>query len=124
MEPAISEVSRFLREIPAELLDGLERPGARNPQFRQERNYKGTSYNTVDAVQGFLKSKGKGVGAKGAARGAAGSWTVGTRVKHPKYGFGTVLRTEGSGADAKLTISFSNYGLKKVIAKFASLTVV
>ncbi len=124
MEPSISEVSRFLREIPAELLDGLERPGARNPQFRQERNYKGTSYNTVDAVQGFLKSKGKGVGAKGAARGAAGSWTVGTRVKHPKYGFGTVLRTEGSGADAKLTISFSNYGLKKVIAKFASLTVV
>ena len=119
MEPMTSEVSRFLREIPQELIDGLHQK-----EFRQERKYSGTSYNTVDAVQGFLKSKGKGAGGKAFGRGRAGSWTAGTRVKHPKYGFGTVLRTEGSGPDTKLTISFSNYGLKKVIAKFASLTVV
>ena len=31
---------------------------------------------------------------------------------------------EGAGDDAKLTVSFSNFGLKKMIAKYASLEVV
>jgi DNA helicase-2/ATP-dependent DNA helicase PcrA len=116
MEPSVSEVSRFLREIPPELVDGFQQA-----EFRQERKYVGNSYNTVDAVQGFLKSKGKSAGGNPSGGGAL---SAGTRVKHPKYGFGTVLRTQGSGADAKLTVSFSNYGLKKLIAKFASLKVV
>jgi DNA helicase-2/ATP-dependent DNA helicase PcrA len=45
-------------------------------------------------------------------------------VKHPKYGFGTVLRAEGTGSEAKLTISFPNFGLKKLVARYASLEVV
>ena len=36
----------------------------------------------------------------------AGTWTLGTRVKHAKYGYGTILRTEGAGDDLKLTVSF------------------
>ena len=46
---------------------------------------------------------------------------MGARVKHPKYGYGTILRTEGAGDDLKLTISFISYGLKKLIAKYAEL---
>jgi DNA helicase-2/ATP-dependent DNA helicase PcrA len=42
-------------------------------------------------------------------------------VQHPKFGLGTILRTEGSGDEAKLTVSFSNFGLKKMVAKYASL---
>jgi len=42
-------------------------------------------------------------------------------VRHPKYGRGTVLRREGDGEDAKLTISFPGYGLKKIIEKFAGI---
>ena len=36
-------------------------------------------------------------------------------------GFRTVLRREGEGDDAKLTISFPGYGLKKIIEKFAGI---
>ncbi len=50
-----------------------------------------------------------------------GSQHVGSIVQHPKYGRGTVLRQEGDGEDAKLTVSFPGYGLKKLIAKLAGL---
>jgi DNA helicase II / ATP-dependent DNA helicase PcrA len=40
---------------------------------------------------------------------------------HPKYGTGTVVRREGEGDDAKLTIQFQNYGLKKLVEKYAGL---
>jgi ATP-dependent DNA helicase UvrD/PcrA len=46
---------------------------------------------------------------------------AGSTVRHPKYGRGTVLRREGEGDDAKLTISFPGYGLKKIIEKFAGI---
>jgi DNA helicase-2/ATP-dependent DNA helicase PcrA len=45
----------------------------------------------------------------------------GATVYHPKYGRGTLLRKEGDGEEAKLTISFAGHGLKKLIAKYASL---
>ncbi|MBX5495613.1 MAG: UvrD-helicase domain-containing protein, partial [Bryobacteraceae bacterium] len=44
-------------------------------------------------------------------------------VQHPKYGRGTVLRQEGDGEEAKLTVSFPGYGLKKLIAKYAGIKV-
>ena len=43
----------------------------------------------------------------------------GSTVHHPKYGRGTVVRKEGDGEDAKLTVMFPGHGLKKIIAKFA-----
>ncbi len=55
-------------------------------------------------------------------RGAAGI-KQGTTVQHPKYGRGTVLRREGDGEDAKLTISFPGYGLKKIVEKFAGIKI-
>lgn len=45
----------------------------------------------------------------------------GQRVRHSKYGEGTVLLREGDGDDAKLTVMFSRHGLKKLIEKFANL---
>ncbi len=46
---------------------------------------------------------------------------AGATVRHPKYGRGTVLRREGEGDDAKLTVSFPGYGLKKLIEKYAGI---
>jgi len=46
---------------------------------------------------------------------------MGTRVKPDKCGYGTLLRTEIDGEDMKLTVSFINHGLKKMIAKYAEL---
>ena len=48
---------------------------------------------------------------------------AGATVKHPVYGRGTVLRREGDGEDAKLTISFPGHGLKKIVEKYAGIKV-
>ena len=45
----------------------------------------------------------------------------GQRVRHVKYGEGTILMREGDGEDAKLTVLFSRHGLKKLMEKFANL---
>jgi DNA helicase II / ATP-dependent DNA helicase PcrA len=45
----------------------------------------------------------------------------GARVRHAKYGEGTVLMREGEGEDAKLTILFERHGMKKLMEKFANL---
>jgi len=45
----------------------------------------------------------------------------GQRVRHPKYGEGTVFRREGEGEDAKVTVQFQRFGIKKLVEKFAQL---
>ena len=45
----------------------------------------------------------------------------GQRVRHPKYGEGVIFRREGDGEDAKLTVQFSQHGVKKLVEKFAQL---
>jgi DNA helicase II / ATP-dependent DNA helicase PcrA len=45
----------------------------------------------------------------------------GQRVRHAKYGEGTVLMREGDGEDAKLTVLFARHGMKKLMEKFANL---
>ncbi len=45
----------------------------------------------------------------------------GSRVRHPLFGVGTVLRREGEGDDLKVTVSFPGVGAKKLVARFAGL---
>ena len=45
----------------------------------------------------------------------------GQRVRHGKYGEGTILYREGEGDDAKLTVMFNRHGMKKLMEKFANL---
>jgi DNA helicase-2/ATP-dependent DNA helicase PcrA len=45
----------------------------------------------------------------------------GQRVRHPKYGDGVVFRREGDGDDAKITVQFTKFGVKKLVEKFAQL---
>jgi DNA helicase II / ATP-dependent DNA helicase PcrA len=52
--------------------------------------------------------------------GAAGL-KKGQRVRHSKYGEGTVVMREGDGDEAKLTVLFPQHGLKKLMEKFANL---
>src|SRR5438552_6807139 len=118
----VSEPSRFLTEIPQEL---VEEVGER--RRRAAMKYEGSSYDTVDAVMKVLgggESKSSPVykPSEGKKK-PAGTWSLGTRVKHAKYGYGTILRTEGSGEDLKLTVSFISHGLKKMIAKYAELEI-
>jgi DNA helicase-2/ATP-dependent DNA helicase PcrA len=46
---------------------------------------------------------------------------AGMTVVHPKYGTGTVVRREGEGENAKITVNFSRFGLKKLVEKYAGL---
>jgi DNA helicase-2/ATP-dependent DNA helicase PcrA len=55
-----------------------------------------------------------------AATGEAGL-KKGQRVRHSKYGEGTILMREGDGEDAKLTVLFNQHGMKKLMEKFANL---
>jgi len=45
----------------------------------------------------------------------------GQRVRHAKYGEGTVLFREGDGESAKVTVMFNQAGMKKLVEKFANL---
>jgi DNA helicase-2/ATP-dependent DNA helicase PcrA len=46
---------------------------------------------------------------------------TGMTVQHPTYGTGTVVRREGEGDDAKITVNFPRFGLKKLVEKYAGL---
>ena len=45
----------------------------------------------------------------------------GVKVRHPLFGVGTVLRSEGEGDDLKLTVSFTGIGAKRLVARYAGL---
>ena len=55
------------------------------------------------------------------AAGAKKKIGPGSIVTHPKFGRGTVMKREGDGDEARLTINFPGYGLKKIIEKFAGM---
>jgi DNA helicase-2/ATP-dependent DNA helicase PcrA len=85
--------------------------------------------DSIDNIARFFGGKAGG-GRRGAmarpameiaeTRGAAGL-KKGQRVRHAKYGEGTVLMREGDGEDAKLTVLFIRHGMKKLMEKFANL---
>ena len=84
---------------------------------------------SVDNIARFFGGKGGALkpGALGrpamTVQAASGAHNLqkGQRVRHSKYGEGTILMREGEGEDAKLTVMFARYGMKKLIEKFANL---
>jgi DNA helicase-2/ATP-dependent DNA helicase PcrA len=49
------------------------------------------------------------------------AYAVGTRVFHQHFGRGVVQKREGDGEQLKLTVDFRDYGVKKLLAKFAPM---
>jgi DNA helicase-2/ATP-dependent DNA helicase PcrA len=135
--------SRFLREIPAELIETLGRPRAEVAEVDLEAErflvregarknaYTGKTYNSEDNIQEFFQARGvpasvpqaqpasPAVRPHGPVR--SKGLAAGSTVIHPVYGKGTVVRREGDGENAKLTVSFQNHGLKKLVEKYAGL---
>ncbi len=52
------------------------------------------------------------------------SYRVGSRVRHKIFGEGRIMAIDGSGDNAKITIQFEEHGTKRLISKFANLTVI
>jgi DNA helicase II len=48
-------------------------------------------------------------------------WKMGQKVKHEKFGFGTVINVEGSDNNTRLQIAFQAQGIKWLIAHLAKL---
>jgi DNA helicase II / ATP-dependent DNA helicase PcrA len=64
------------------------------------------------------------VTASAAVRSAAATapaYTVGTQVFHQHFGRGVVQKREGDGEQLKLTVDFRDYGVKKLLAKYAPM---
>lgn len=66
-------------------------------------------------------SLAKPVGNSAPSATAKSGFKKGARVRHKKYGNGTVLNSEGTGDDTKLSIYFEGHGVKKLMQKFANL---
>ena len=105
---------------------GGERGGSRSAAAK--RNLPGKS-DSIDNVARFFGSKA-GIARPGTLsrpamkvdvpEGASGL-RQGQRVRHSKYGEGTVVMREGEGEDAKRTVLFTRHGMKKLMEKFANL---
>ncbi len=101
------------------------KPYAVDPYAGQKKAvYNGTSYNSIDNIAEFFASRGKKFTRPKievpAASGKRG-FRKGDRVRHPKYGEGTVYMREGEGEDSKITVQFPRFGLKKLVEKYAQL---
>jgi DNA helicase-2/ATP-dependent DNA helicase PcrA len=149
--PEASVPSRFLEEVPQELMTDLgspqqrpkttsssdygssrhyayededQRPQYGRPKMPQRNNLAGPTYNSIDNIAEFFASRGKKFTRPKvevpASTGRTG-FKPGQRVIHPKYGEGTVYKREGDGEDAKITVQFPRFGLKKLVEKYAQL---
>ncbi len=159
--PEASVPSRFLEEVPPQLVEelggsrrrdsfasGFSRAGAPAPhKHRAEATHYSyededqsaawnparvkpktptplQSYNSIDNIAEFFASRGKKFHVPKMPpeepKGRRG-FRPGQKVKHPKYGEGTVYQREGDGEDAKITVQFPRFGLKKLVERYAQL---
>ena len=94
------------------------------PASRQKPTVPAKPYNSIENIAEFFASRGKKftvpkipVEEPTGRRG----FRPGQKVRHPKYGEGTVYQREGEGEEAKITVQFPRFGLKKLVEKYAQL---
>ncbi len=91
---------------------------------RQKSTAPAKPYNSIENIAEFFASRGKKFTVpKMPAEEPSGKrgFRPGQKVRHPKYGEGTVYQREGEGEDAKITVQFPRFGLKKLVEKYAQL---
>jgi DNA helicase-2/ATP-dependent DNA helicase PcrA len=124
--------SRFLEDIPRELLDleGEEQPGfgfARPAAMTTERTVhkEPAGHNLAAIFQASLQADAPEAEPSNEVEmipddSVEGIW-IGMKVHHGKFGVGTVRRIEGSGDNQKVTVWFNTVGPKKLLVRFAGL---
>jgi DNA helicase II / ATP-dependent DNA helicase PcrA len=118
-------------KLPGRPLTATPYPQAYNAGPKRTSNYQGKTYNSPDGIKEFLAKQGKpaegrafeqkSTTSSSSSTGSKSGFRANQRVRHAKYGQGLIVRVEGEGEDAKLTVNFPGYGMKKLIAKFAGL---
>jgi len=89
--------SRFLKEIPAELIDEIRPRAQTTAPYARKRS---SSFNDTTSDIGF---------------------SLGDKVSHPSFGDGIVLNYEGVGESASIQINFEAVGTKWLMLSFAKL---
>lgn len=111
-------ISRFVKEIPEELLQG----STWEPKPRDERMFsnpapKKTSMKATPLVAQTYQAKNFGTKIQKNSL----DYGEGDRVKHIKFGEGTVVQINDGGRDFEVTVEFDTAGRKKMFASFAKL---
>jgi DNA helicase-2/ATP-dependent DNA helicase PcrA len=99
---SFSQPSRFIREIPEELVEEIR------PRVQVVRPH-------------YASPRSKGRPAGSMAPGAELGLRLGQRVRHGKFGDGVILNCEGQGAHARVEVNFENVGTKWLVLSYANL---
>ncbi|MBM4195805.1 MAG: DNA helicase II [Gammaproteobacteria bacterium] len=97
---SFAQPSRFIREIPAELVEEL-RPQIRVSRPVYQRQAPGHAGSGLQDPEQPVR--------------------LGQRVRHGKFGEGVVLNCEGNGAHARVQVNFENGGAKWLVMSYANL---
>lgn len=124
-EMNMNRTSRFVNEIPKEWLQQSAQSGHRQTMLREDdhMNLPPRKYGQV-AFASFQKEAIKaGTFDKQVNSINSGElgYAVGDRVKHIKFGEGTVMEIKDGGRDYEVTVTFDGAGIKKMFASFAKL---
>lgn len=117
-ETQYNKVSRFVKEIPRELLSGA---------VRKEKEHKEPKAATYQQAKQIFRAKPYGMPQKPEKSfGTPGNpaslgYQEGDRVRHMKFGEGTVQNIVQGGRDYEVTVDFDKVGVKKMFASFAKL---
>ena len=137
-------VSRFLNEIPEDLLEGYQEafgePDNNKNQMFKDSNYRWTykinekepvmaasNKNTGFAfrtAESFLNNIGKKSAMNANNQIDLSKYEAGVRVFHKKFGEGTINMVEPEGEDLKVDINFDKAGHKRLMAKYANLEII
>ncbi len=121
--------SRFLAEIPGDLIEaaagsqsepGQTRRYEAEPEFSEGYSYRHPAGHGRGG-SGRTPYGGSSRNRSSSSARASRDPLVGTRVRHSKYGVGTIIEVEGEGEERKLTVSFQDYGPKKLLERYANL---
>ena len=116
-ETQYNKMSRFLTEIPVELIASAK--GVRkeeysmpiqNPYVQAKQNFRTRAFAPTKPAQNFGVKTGGGL-----------DYEVGDRVRHMKFGEGLVTGIVEGGRDYEVTVQFDTAGVKKMFAGFAKL---
>lgn len=113
-----NNISRFVREIPAQLLAGtIQKPKIEDiPRQNAFRQAKEAFRSKPIAATNYNTSKNFGSAPKSAL-----DYVAGDQVRHMKFGEGTVMQIVEGGRDYEVTVDFGTAGIKKMFASFAKL---
>ena len=122
-----NEMSRFISEIPEELIEGLDQ-NKRSPFDSFSMATEGvSSFRSSQRFQSRFNQKSQRERKTVVTTSSTGAenkeWKAGDKALHKKWGVGTVVKVQGSGEETELDVAFpAPTGIKRLLAKFAPIT--